>query len=78
MREIRLWSQLMIELDDGTFDTENVDTHQLVSYGLRFEQQLQNIGNASPSEMANLVGQYQTAVKHLDAAGIVRPQINAG
>ena len=75
-REIRLWSQLMAECvkDDPAFDTNNVDTHQLLSYGLRFEAQLQNIGTASPSEMANLVGQYDTTVRHLEAAGIERPQ----
>jgi hypothetical protein len=32
MREIRLWSQLKKEVDDGTFDKENVNTHQLESY----------------------------------------------
>lgn len=75
MREIRLWSQLMTECieADSEFDTENVDTHQLISYGLRFEEQMKNIGNASPSEMANLVGQYETTVKHLNAKGIARP-----
>ena len=76
MREIRLWAQLMEECvaADPDFDTDDVNTHQLLSYGLRFEGQMKNIGNASPSEMANLVGQYDTAVKHLEAAGIERPQ----
>ncbi len=32
MREIRLWSKLKKEVDDGTFDKENVNTHQLESY----------------------------------------------
>ena len=75
MREIRLWAQLMEECvsQDPTFDTENVNTHQLLSYGLRFEAQMKNIGNASPSEMSNLVGQYETTIKHLEAAGIERP-----
>ena len=73
MREIRLWARIMKELDDGSFDSENVNTHQLLSYGLRFEAQLKNIGTASPSEMANLVGQYDTAVRHMQAAGIERP-----
>ena len=76
MREIRLWAQLMEECvaADPRFDTEDVNTHQLLSYGLRFEGQMKNIGNASPSEMANLVGQYDTAVKYLEAAGIERPK----
>ena len=74
MREIRLWSKLMEELDNGKFDTDDVNDHQLVSYGLRFEQQMANIGNASPSEKANLVGQYQTAMRHLDAVGLIKPE----
>jgi len=74
MREIRLWSKIMQELDDGSFDTKDVNNHQLLSYGLRFEAQLKNVGNnASPSEMANLIGQYDTAVRHLEAEGIERP-----
>ena len=32
MREIRLWSKLKKEVDDGTFDKQNVNTHQLESY----------------------------------------------
>ena len=32
MRELKLWSQLKKENDDGTFDTKNVNAHQLESY----------------------------------------------
>ena len=32
MREIKLWSQLKKEFDDGTFDTQDVNRHQLDSY----------------------------------------------
>jgi hypothetical protein len=71
MREIRMWSDMLEELDDGTFDTENVNTHQLVSYGLRFKEQMKNTGNASPSEMSNLVGQYDSAMKHLRKEGLL-------
>ena len=31
-REVEHWSRLKKEVNDGTFDTENVDTHQLDSY----------------------------------------------
>jgi len=67
MREIRLWSQLMEESikDDPSFDTTDVNTHQLKSYAMRFENQMKNIGNASPSEMSNLVGQYESSIKQL-------------
>ena len=32
MREIEHWSRLKKELDDGTFDTQNVNTHQTKAY----------------------------------------------
>ena len=32
MREIKLWSTLKKEFDDGTFDTKDVNRHQLESY----------------------------------------------
>ena len=32
MREIKLWSKIKKEGDDGEFDKDNVDTHQLESY----------------------------------------------
>mgnify|MGYP003143781231 CR=1 FL=1 len=32
MREIEHWSRLKKELDDGTFDTKNVNTHQTKAY----------------------------------------------
>ena len=70
-REIQLWSKIMKELDNGSFDTKDVNTHQLVSYHLRFQQQLKNMGTASPSETANLVGQSATAIRHLIEAGLL-------
>ena len=32
MREIKLWSTLKKEFDDGSFDTKDVNRHQLESY----------------------------------------------
>ena len=32
MREIKLWSTLKKEFDDGSFDTQDVNRHQLESY----------------------------------------------
>ena len=72
MREIRLWSVLMQEqIDSKEFDTENVNTHQLVSYAHRFTKQLENVGNASPSEMSNLVGQFNTTMRILEEKGLL-------
>lgn len=72
MREIKLWAKLMDELDDGSFDTEDVNTHQLISYACRFEREKAVIGdNASPSEKANLIGQFNTAIRHLEENGLI-------
>ena len=67
MREIKIWRKIMAECveDDPAFDTHNPNTHQLDSYLQRFKSQIENMGNASPSEKANLVGQYQTARRHV-------------
>lgn len=64
VRELRLWDTLMAECiaDDPNFDTEDVNAHQLVSYAKHFELKFQNKGGtASPGELANIVGQRDTA-----------------
>ena len=66
MREIRLWLQIMEECKAAQeFDTLDVNTHQLVSYGLRFKEEMKHAGNASPAEMRNLVGQHLTVERHI-------------
>jgi len=64
MRELRLWDKIMKELveADPTFDTLDVNTHQLISYAKEFELSLSYKGaKASPGELVNLVGKAQTA-----------------
>lgn len=70
IREIRLWSQIKSELDDGSFDTKDVNTHQLVSYAQRFILQASNAPADMPvAEANNLKGQLVTAVKELEHRG---------
>ena len=40
VRELRLWSKIKAELDDGSFNNRDVNAHQAESYRLRFAQQL--------------------------------------
>ena len=58
MREIRLWSQLKKENDDGSFDTQNVNTHQLDSYHKIMNNKKDTLtpGSSQP-EVFNVVGQ---------------------
>ena len=72
-REIQMWSMLKSELDDGTFDTENVDTHQLISYATRFALMAATTPKESMSsgEIVNLMGQLQTTLDRCEALGVI-------
>mgnify|MGYP003632629025 FL=1 len=61
MREIRLWSKLKKEVDDGTFDKQNVNTHQLESYHKIMLNRKDTLtpGSSQP-EVFNVLGQLQT------------------
>ena len=61
MREIKLWSQLKKENDDGTFDKDNVNTHQLESYHKIMLNKKNTItAGSSQPEVFNVLGQLQT------------------
>lgn len=72
IREIRLWSKIKAELDDGSFDTKDVNTHQLVSYAQRFILQASNAPRDMPvAEANNLKGQLASAVHELEDRGML-------
>lgn len=72
IREIRLWSKIKSELDDGSFDTSDVNTHQLVSYAQRFILQASNAPRDMPvAEANNLKGQLVSAVKQLEERNLL-------
>ena len=61
MREIKLWSKLKKENDDGTFDKNNVNTHQLESYHKIMLNKKNTItAGSSQPEVFNVLGQLQT------------------
>ena len=61
VREIATWSKLKTELDDGSFDSQNVNTHQATSYRLALQNRAQALGpNAGPAEVINAVGPLKT------------------
>lgn len=69
VREIKTWSKIKAELNDGTFDDREVNTHQAESLGLRLENRVKALGpNSEPSEVINAVGPYQT-LQRLKAEG---------
>lgn len=61
IRELELWSKLKSELDDGSFDTKNVNTHQMESLALTLQNRAQTLRNdSSPAEVANVFGPLST------------------
>ena len=68
-REVEHWSRLKKELNDGTFDIENVDTHQLESYHQRFQHQAQ-LGVPNDDGGKNLISQLVTAQRVMEDRGI--------
>ena len=61
MDEISLWSKLKKENDDGSFDTQNVNSHQMESYAHLFDQRRKTItSGTSQPEVFNVMGQYET------------------
>ena len=61
MREIRLWSQLKKENDDGTFDKQDVNQHQLESYHkIMINRKDTLTAGSSQPEVFNVLGQLQT------------------
>jgi len=61
MREIKLWSTLKKEFDDGSFDTQDVNKHQLDSYALIMKNKAETLtSGSSQPEVFNVLGQLQT------------------
>ena len=61
MREIKLWSTLKKEFDDGTFDTQDVNRHQLDSYHLIMKNKAETLtSGSSQPEVFNVLGQLNT------------------
>ncbi len=61
MREIKLWSALKKEFNDGSFDDKDVNRHQLDSYALIMKNKAETLtqGSSQP-EVFNVLGQLQT------------------
>jgi len=61
MREIKLWSTLKKEFNDGTFDTKDVNRHQLDSYHLIMKNKAETLtSGSSQPEVFNVLGQLKT------------------
>jgi len=70
MREIKLWSKFKKKFDDGSFDTKDVNTHQLHSYHLTMKNKAETLteGSSQP-EVFNVLGQLQSIERIKKEAG---------
>jgi len=61
MREIKMWSKLKLEFNDGTFNTKDVNQHQLDTYHQVYLNKAKTLtqGSSQP-EVFNVVGQLET------------------
>ena len=58
MREIKMWSKLKKEFNDGSFNDKDVNVHQLESYGLQYHEKAKTLNqNSSEAEIFNVMGQ---------------------
>ena len=75
MREIKVWSQLKEENDDGSFDTQNVNTHQLDSYHkiMRNKKETLTAGSSQP-EVFNVIGQLESIERIKKERGLLESQ----
>ena len=61
MREIKMWSKLKLEFNDGSFNDKDVNHHQLESYGLQYAAKAKTLNNnSSEAEIFNVMGQLQS------------------
>ena len=61
MREIKMWSKLKSEFNDGSFNDKDVNQHQLESYGLQYHEKAKTLNdNSTDSEIFNVMGQLQS------------------
>jgi len=61
MREIKMWSKLKSEFNDGSFNDKDVNVHQLESYGMQYHEKAKTLNqNSSEAEIFNVMGQLQS------------------
>ena len=73
MRELKMWSKLKKEFNDGTFNTQDVNRHQLDSYAKIIQNKAKTLtdGSAQP-EVFNVLGQLKT-IERVQRDGELEP-----
>ncbi len=69
MREIKMWSKLKKEFNDGSFNDKDVNQHQLESYGRQYAAKAKTLNkNSSDTDIFNVMGQLES-LKRIRASG---------
>jgi hypothetical protein len=69
MREIKMWSKLKKEFNDGSFNDKDVNQHQLESYGRQYAAKAKTLNkNSSDTDVFNVMGQLES-LKRIRASG---------
>jgi transposase-like protein len=70
VREVSLWSKLKAELNDGSFNDQDVNQHQAHSYLHTLQNRVSALNEQSnPSEIINAVGPLQTVQRLIQQDG---------
>jgi hypothetical protein len=69
MREIKMWSKLKSEFNDGSFNDKDVNQHQLESYHRMYASKAKSINNNTPeADVFNIIGQLRS-LERIKASG---------
>lgn len=70
VRELQTWSKLKAELNDGSFNDQNVNQHQAQSYQIALHNRVVALNEQSnPSEIINAVGPLRTVERLIQSDG---------
>jgi hypothetical protein len=79
VRELKLWSKIKKELDDGSFNTTDVNVHQAETLELQLQNRLNALtSGSSQAEVLNVVGPLETVMNMLGKPNELYKLINTG
>ena len=79
VRELKLWSKIKKELDDGSFNTTDVNVHQAETLELQLQNRLNALTQgSSQGEVLNVIGPLQTVMEMLGKPNELFKLINTG
>ena len=79
VRELKLWSKIKKELDDGSFNSKDVNIHQAETLELQLQNRLNALTQgSSQAEVLNVIGPLETVMNMLGKPNELFKLINTG